>query len=214
MGCGAHVYHYVEPGETLYSIGWLYGYDHKELARWNGIRPPYAINPGQRLQVAPIQDDGGYLYPKTQIVEAKESQRVSRESLEDDTEQTGAIIWQWPASGRTINLFDDHKTKKKGIDIMGQLGQPVYSAAPGRVVYTGHGIVGYGELIIVKHNQTYLSAYAHNNEVLVKEGDRINSGQIIAKMGNSGTSDTRLHFQIRRDGKPVNPIQYLPKLRP
>jgi lipoprotein NlpD len=102
----------------------------------------------------------------------------------------------------------------KGIDISGDNGQPVYAAAPGRVVYSGSGLRGYGKLIIVKHNNSHLSAYGHNDRLLVQEGDIVEGGQRIATMGPAGAEQGRLHFQIRRDGSPVDPLRYLPKWRP
>ncbi|MDX1512249.1 MAG: peptidoglycan DD-metalloendopeptidase family protein [Gammaproteobacteria bacterium] len=117
--------------------------------------------------------------------------------------------WGWPTEGRIITTFS--KSGGKGVDISGRLGQSVVAAADGRVVYAGGGLRGYGELIIVKHNKRFLSAYAHNNRILVKEGDTVKVGQRIAEMGSTGTDRVKLHFEIRRDGKPVDPVRYLPK---
>lgn len=117
--------------------------------------------------------------------------------------------WHWPARGRVVTSF--YESGGKGIDIAGKLGQPIVAASNGRVVYSGSGLIGYGQLIIVKHNKRYLSAYAHNNKILVKEGDTVTGGQRIAEMGRSGSNRALLHFEIRRDGKPIDPIRYLPK---
>lgn len=117
--------------------------------------------------------------------------------------------WHWPARGRVVTSFS--KSGGKGIDIAGKLGQPILAASDGRVVYSGSGLIGYGQLIIVKHNKRYLSAYAHNNKILVKEGDAVTGGQRIAEMGRSGSNRALLHFEIRKDGKPIDPIRYLPK---
>jgi lipoprotein NlpD len=205
-GCGSHIYHIVEPGETLYSIGWIYGYDYNEIAEWNHIRTPYTISLGQRLRVAPLQHGNS---SKTSLRTQRKSAGVqAKTSKQSEPQKT--IVWKWPTQGKIIKNFSSGRSKKNGIDIAGKLRQPVYAAAEGRVVYSGHGIVGYGELVIIKHNQTYLSAYAHNNKVLVKEGDVVKLGQMIAKMGSTGTNGNKLHFQIRRYGKPVNPIKYLP----
>jgi len=103
------------------------------------------------------------------------------------------------------------QTGRRGIDIAGELGQPIYAASDGKVVYSGSGLIGYGRLIIVKHNKRFLSAYAHNNKILVKEGETVTGGQRIAEMGRSGAKRVMLHFEIRRDGKPTDPIRYLPK---
>jgi lipoprotein NlpD len=118
--------------------------------------------------------------------------------------------WVWPVKGPLLRGYTPEANGKKGIDIGGKAGQPIVSAADGKVVYSGSGLVGYGRLIIIKHNDSLLSAYGHNSELLVAEGDYVKAGQVIAKMGSSGTSSTRLYFEIRQDGKPVNPLLYLP----
>src|SRR5690606_36030984 len=120
--------------------------------------------------------------------------------------------WQWPAQGPLISRFQSNGSLNKGIDIAGQLGQPVKAAANGSVVYAGRGLLGYGDMIIIKHNETYLSAYAHNSRLLVKEGDQVKAGQTIAEMGSTGSDRVKLHFEIRRRGQPVDPLGYLPKL--
>ncbi|MEK9941448.1 MAG: peptidoglycan DD-metalloendopeptidase family protein, partial [Gammaproteobacteria bacterium] len=117
--------------------------------------------------------------------------------------------WIWPAKGELIARFDEERNSN-GIDIAGIDGTPVRAAAAGKVVYAGTGLRGYGLLLIIKHDETYLSAYAHNRAVTVEEGDSIDKGQIIAEMGQTGTDSVRLHFEIRRDGQPVNPLSYLP----
>jgi lipoprotein NlpD len=124
-----------------------------------------------------------------------------------DPEGDGEIEWAWPVSGKLISRFSE---TSKGIDIAGRMGQPVYASAPGKVVYTGSGLRGYGKLVIIKHNSVYLSAYAHNREILVKEGQSVAKGQQIAEMGNTDADQVKLHFEIRRYGKPVDPLKYLP----
>ncbi|WP_339899516.1 peptidoglycan DD-metalloendopeptidase family protein [uncultured Gilvimarinus sp.] len=124
---------------------------------------------------------------------------------------SGAVQWRWPASGPVIGRFSSGDGLNKGIDIGGKVGDSVLAAGAGRVVYAGTGLRGYGKLVIVKHNETFLSAYAHNDALLVREGDSVKVGQQIAKLGSSGTDKQKLHFEIRRDGKPVNPLTYLPK---
>lgn len=119
--------------------------------------------------------------------------------------------WGWPVQGPLISRFQSNGSLNKGIDIAGKAGQPVKAAAEGAVVYAGRGLLGYGEMIIIKHDETYLSAYAHNSRLLVKEGDRVKSGQNIAEMGSTGTDRVKLHFEIRRKGQPVDPLVYLPK---
>jgi lipoprotein NlpD len=126
--------------------------------------------------------------------------------------QLPAVVshWVWPTKGPLLHGYTPGATGKKGIDIGGKFGQPIVSAADGRVVYSGSGLVGYGRLIIIKHNDSVLSAYGHNSELLVTEGDYVRAGEVIGKMGSSGTSSARLYFEIRQDGKPVNPLRYLP----
>lgn len=119
--------------------------------------------------------------------------------------------WNWPARGTLLARFQSNGSLNKGIDIAGNLGEPVKAAANGVVVYAGRGLIGYGEMIIIKHDETYLSAYAHNSRLLVKEGDQVKVGQTVAEMGSSGTDRVKLHFEIRRKGQPVDPLAYLPK---
>jgi len=126
----------------------------------------------------------------------------------DDGEEV-ALEWGMPAQGKLIGQFSE-SANRKGIDIAGKLGQPILASAPGKVVYSGSGLRGYGKLIIIKHNKTYLSAYAHNDKVLVKEGQSVTRGQKIAEMGNTDASEVELHFEVRRFGKPVDPAKYLP----
>lgn len=119
-------------------------------------------------------------------------------------------VWRWPTKGRLVAAYDAD-AGKKGIDIAGERGQAIFSAAAGDVVYSGSGLLGYGNLVIIKHDDTYLSAYGHNSQLLVKEGDKVVIGQEIAKMGVSPKDGAVLHFEIRKEGKPVDPIRYLPK---
>lgn len=137
--------------------------------------------------------------PRKPVTSAKSAKKVQPEVL----------AWVWPATGRVLRGFSEGGNK--GLDISGRTGLPVCAAARGRVVYSGSGLVGYGKLIIVKHNKSYLSAYAHNDKLLVKEGDSVTGGQRIAQMGQTGTQGVKLHFEIRRDGRPVDPLIYLPR---
>lgn len=228
-GCGSHVYHFVEPGETLYSISWAYGHDYREVARWNNIPAPYVVKRGQRLRVAAVnRNDKAEKSPKnfTKNKVQADSARVDKDRISNaDTKgarnlspvvshasNTKELIWKWPVKGaRVIETFDAGNPARQGVDLKGKFGQPVYSAEAGRVVYSGGGLKHYGKLIIVKHNETFLSAYAHNKRLLVKEGDVLKSGQRIAEMGSTGTNTTKLHFEIRRNGRPVNPLGYLPR---
>ncbi|HHQ4479513.1 TPA: peptidoglycan DD-metalloendopeptidase family protein, partial [Aeromonas veronii] len=121
------------------------------------------------------------------------------------------LAWHWPAKGRIVEGFSVAEQGNKGIDIAGQKGQPVYAASSGKVVYAGSALRGYGKLIILKHDDDYLSAYAHNDELRVKEGDSVKGGSVIANMGSTDAPDVRLHFEIRYRGKSINPMSYLPK---
>ena len=123
----------------------------------------------------------------------------------------GNVAWRWPADGQLVSTFAAGNPTRQGIDIAGRSGDPVRSAADGSVVYSGNGLIGYGELVIVKHNSSFLSAYGHNRKRLVKEGDRVKAGQVIAEMGSSGANRDSLHFEVRRNGKPANPLDFLPR---
>ncbi len=217
--------HRVVPGDTLFSIAWRYGFKYQELAKYNGISTPYNIYPGQVIRL----DTGS----KVTLVGSDKKLPVASNSLSISSAysknnrskyqasavgvngkrslQAGALVWFWPAKGPILKRFAGSSTLEKGIDIGGKLGEPVLAAASGQVVYAGSGLRGYGKLLIVKHNDTFLSAYAHNNSLLVKEGDFVKVGQRIADMGSSGTEGVKLHFEIRRDGNPEDPLKYLPK---
>lgn len=140
--------------------------------------------------------------------ETRPEPRINGVADDDDA----ALEWGMPTSGRIIGEFSE-TTGRKGIDIAGKLGQPIVASSAGKVVYCGTGLRGYGKLIIIKHNKTYLSAYAHNDQLLVKEGQNVSKGQKIAEMGNTDTDQVRLHFEIRRFGKPVDPARYLPVIK-
>jgi len=218
----------VRRGDTLYSIAWRYGMDYRRLAEWNAIRQPYTIYPGQKLrlthpprtaatQMSPGVSPGAASgSPKKSAGKTSTSKKAtatasSKKSKSGAAKGGSASVkgWQWPAKGKVVTSFP--RSGGKGIDIAGKYGQAIVAASSGRVVYSGSGLIGYGQLIIVKHNKRYLSAYAHNNKILVKEGDTVTGGQRIAEMGRSGSNQAMLHFEIRRDGKPIDPLRYLPK---
>lgn len=217
--------HVVTRGDTLYSIAWQYGYDHRQVAYWNNIREPYTIYPGQKLQLVPTKktkQKAGARTPSNsktpQVAPRKRSTWDSRKSASKSDKKrkiakpiTKKLTWQWPTKGRIIGVYSKKDPGKKGVDISGRMGQKIYAAAGGKVVYSGSGLRGYGELIIIKHNNTYFSAYAHNRKLQVKEKQKVKKGQHIADMGNSGTDKVMLHFEIRRNGIPTNPLRYLPK---
>ncbi|WP_245540023.1 peptidoglycan DD-metalloendopeptidase family protein [Rudaea cellulosilytica] len=134
----------------------------------------------------------------------------SKPANESASSNVGGITWHWPNGGKVVGTFVAGDQTKQGVDIAGSAGDPVQAAADGDVVYSGNGLLGYGELIIVKHNASFLSAYGHNRKRLVAEGDKVRAGQQIAEMGSSASSRDELHFEIRKNGKPVNPLDFLP----
>lgn len=214
--------HVVQKKETLFSVAWRYGWDYKELASANSIRPPYIIHPGQKLKV-------GRSIAKTNNRSKKQGKTLTKPRVASSPAtpsayksvpsapkpvQTGQTPhWRWPSQGKVIAKFSSKSPVNKGIDIAGRLGESVHAAAAGSVVYAGSGLLGYGNLVIIKHNEQFLSAYAHNKKLLVKESQQVKAGQVIAEIGSSGTDQVKLHFEIRRQGKPVDPIRYLPKVR-
>ena len=198
--------HVVRRGENLSSIAWRYGLDYRSIARWNRIRSPYIIHPGQRLALRGDAASGSTGRAQGKKAGAAAGAGTKRSTVPAPVPAGG---WTWPARGQLIRGFG--KGDRGGIDIAGQRGQPVVAARDGRVVYSGSGLVGYGRLVIVKHGERLLTAYAHNDRVLVKEGQTVRAGQKIAEMGSTGAERVKLHFEVRRDGKPLNPLKYLPR---
>lgn len=214
--------HVVQKSETLFSLAWRYGWDYKALARANAIGAPYLIYPGQKLTVAhPSRFASGSPASASKTLtttpKAAPKHRASAYKNPKSTpvagQQRGKVAWSWPAKGKLIARFSAKSPANKGIDIGGSLGESVTAAAAGSVVYAGSGLLGYGNLVIIKHNEQFLSAYAHNKRLLVKESQRVKAGQSIAEIGSSGTDKVKLHFEIRHQGKPVNPMLYLPKVK-
>ena len=193
--------HVVRSGETLFTIAWRYGKDYRDLARWNRLGDGSLIYPGQVLR---LTRPGG----ATARSQPRATGNKSRPLPAIPT--VPPPPWIWPTAGPVVVEFGNRPGSGTGILIGGKMKQRIRAAADGRVVYAGGGLIGYGQLIIVKHNDTYLSAYGHNASLLVKEGDSIKKGQRIATMGEGPGRKPRLHFEIRRNGKPVNPRQYLP----
>lgn len=208
-GCGTHAYHIVQRGDSLYSVSWSYGYDHRDVAKWNNLQPPYSLTAGQRISFIPPA--GTTVRTPMKAATPESVPRPPRPPLVAPPEKSSSdVAWQWPTNGSVLNRFDANDSLNKGINIGGQLGQAVRAAASGKVVYSGSGLIGYGKLIILKHNETLLSAYAHNKDLLVSEGEIVDAGKQIAEMGSSGANVVMLHFEIRRDGVPVDPLEYLP----
>jgi len=202
----------VKRGDTLYAIAWRYGFDFRKLARANSISAPYTIFPGQTLALRE-SEPAKASKAKTSTPRSSKSTTTSksRATAAKETGYTGKSVgkWRWPTEGKVVRGFSG--TVHKGVDIDGKAGDPVQAVASGKVVYAGSGIVGYGRLLIVKHNEVYLSAYGHNRELLVREGDIVTAGQRIAEKGSSATNTVKLHFEIRREGKPVDPVKLLPR---
>lgn len=225
--------HVVQPGETLYSIAWRYGRDYRELGDANGIGPPWNLKAGQVLRLdlrgnvtsgrqtvagrsaATVPRTKSRASPPKQTATIAPKPAVTRRPSKDaplasQTQTVARIEWRWPHVGTVIAGYSTSGKVNKGIDITGQAGDAVRAAATGNVVYAGNGLLGYGNLIIVNHNEHYLSAYAHNRKILVQEGEDVKAGQVIAELGSSGAERPILHFEIRKNGNPVDPVHYLP----
>lgn len=227
----------VVKGDTLYSIAFRLGIDFRELAARNGIQSPYIIKVGQRLRtakpVAKLVKASPQPTRKTPKVAVKTSPTpkkpnkvapkqskvtpVTKPSLKSQATGDSVITsqsvsrWRWPSAGKVVRTYSSNR--HKGIDIAGKRGDPVKAVAAGKVVYAGTGVTGYGSLLIIKHNDTYLSAYGHNEQLLVSENMNIKAGQQIATMGSSGTDTVKLHFELRRRGQPIDPLTLLPRRR-
>ncbi len=199
-------YHLVRKGETLYSIAWRHGTDYRHLARINRIKPPYTIYAGQKLWLG----SRSAVQPRKTRAPAPKK-KVSKKPSGSSAPIASNIAWRWPFRGKIIKPFSLDGRVNKGIDIAGKAGMSVRAAAPGVVVYAGGNLRGYGKLVIVKHNAHFLSAYGNNQSIRVREGERVKAGQIIGEVGTSSASVDMLHFEIRRDGKPLDPTRLLPK---
>ena len=217
----------VRKSDTLYSIAFRFGLDFQQLAKINAIKIPYTIYPGQVLELRSTRKQMNKK-PKSKVVAkggnnknvAKQHKNLTIKSRSDSKNKgvqgnsafdnkKKVTAWHWPVSNNSQRKFSSGKDGQQGINIEGSLGDPISAAAAGRVVYSGNGLVGYGNLIIIKHNQSYLSAYAHTDRLLVKEKDTVKAGQKIATMGKNGTGQIQLHFEIRYQGRHVDPLKYL-----
>ncbi len=225
----------VKRGDTLYAIAWRYGLNFSAVARWNGLSSPYTIYPGQRLRLTPqrsksvttrpIATSGGKT-AKSQGSGANTDAVVSKKPVSDPSKGRNGnakekpevpssslkLHWTWPTNGTVVERFVRGDPVRKGVKIQGRVGASVKAAESGKVVYAGSGLIGYGRLVIIKHNKNYLSAYGHNRKIHVKEGDVVKKGLPIAEMGSDGNGKPVLHFEIRRNGAPVDPLKLLPKM--
>jgi lipoprotein NlpD len=229
------VVHVVKSGETLYKIASHYRIDQQELASWNGIRDPNELRVGQRLRLVPPR---GYVAaaptPAARSAEAIPQPPPTRATTTTPRPSTStsapparaptttrpaakppaapkatALRWSWPTEGKVVARFGADGTIGSGLSIGGREGQPVRAAAAGRIVYAGGGLIGYGQLVIIKHDETFLSAYGYNSQLLVTQGQDVARGATIALMGLGPERQARLHFEIRRSGVPVDPLLFV-----
>ena len=223
-------YYTVKPGDTLIRIALENGQNWRDVVRWNGIENPNLIEVGQvlrmvapgvdaaavaargvapsKVEVRPLDGKPVAAAPAASAVAAAVAPAAAASAAPVARDSDDEPAWAWPASGAVLANFDEGR--QKGLAIAGKAGDPVLAAADGRVVYAGAGLRGYGNLVIVKHNNTYLTAYAHNQTLLVKEDQAVRRGQKIAEMGSSDAERVQLHFEIRRQGKPIDPSRLLP----
>jgi lipoprotein NlpD len=230
-------YYRVKPGDTLYRVALENGQNYRDIATWNNLTNPNQIEVDQLLRVVPPGANVAAMVPGVATAPIGGGAVATRPltgapggsggpanaampgmamppvtmippQVEQPMAPSAQIGFAWPVHGPILNQFDD--SKNKGLNIGGASGDPVEAAGDGRVVYAGNGLRGYGNLIIIKHDATYLTAYAHNRALMVKEGDSVSKGQKIAEMGNTDSDRTMLHFEVRKQGKPVDPLKYLP----
>lgn len=218
---GAARSHTVARGDTLYSIAWTHNIDYRRLALVNNLSAPYTIYPGQQLNLSDsgVSESAISALPEIPASPAGElatttGQRPqaaidARRTGSVNTRQVEGVNWQWPADGRMLRMFSESGSNR-GVDIAGIQGQAVYAAADGDVVYAGSGIQGAGNLVILRHSARHLSAYMYNRDMVVGEGDRVRAGDKIAEMGSGPSGRDMLHFEVRVDGKPTDPVRFLP----
>ncbi|HLS81427.1 MAG TPA: peptidoglycan DD-metalloendopeptidase family protein [Steroidobacter sp.] len=205
----------VKRGDTLYSIAWRHGLEYQQLARWNGVGRDYLIYPGQKLRLYPRSGADARVAARAANAPPKRAANPAPDRRPATTQPSrlpsgSAVKWAWPVSGGVASLTT-RPNGGQGLTITGQLGAEIRSAGPGRVVYTGSGLLGYGQLVIIKHNETYLSAYGHTQAVAVREGEVVKTGQRIATMGAGPQGAPMLYFEIRVNGAPWNPLLLLPQ---
>ena len=212
----------VQKGDTLYSIAWGFGMDYRDLARANHLASPYGLRIGQRLSMrelqapaaAPVTSKPSVRYATLPQAESKQARQVPHKIPRTPARPVGnkpVRSWLWPAKGKVAQGYSSKLGGNRGINIAGRYGEAVRSSAAGQVVYSGSSLRGYGKMLIIKHNNSYLSAYAFNRKLLVGEGTDVKAGQKIALMGRNAKGQSELHFEIRRNGRPVNPLSLLRK---
>ncbi|NCX50231.1 MAG: LysM peptidoglycan-binding domain-containing protein [Burkholderiaceae bacterium] len=211
----------VKRGDTLIRIALDNGQSYRDIAAWNNITDPNLIEVDQVLRVKPPPSTARVVTKPIEPIKPADSKastdkKVATKKVEEKEVAAAEpkadavdppIKLSWPAKGKVVEEFNE--AKNKGIDIAGKMGEPIQAAADGKVVYAGNSLRGYGNLVIIKHDNTYLTAYAHNRTLVVKEGENVRKGQRIAEMGDSDANMVKLHFEVRMNGKPVNPMQYL-----
>ncbi|MDR1967967.1 MAG: peptidoglycan DD-metalloendopeptidase family protein [Burkholderiaceae bacterium] len=220
-------YYTVRPGDTIMKIATEANQPWREVVRWNNLGDANVIEVGQVLRIvpphgsappspppAPVTVRAAPTAPTASVATPVATQTTpdvssSQPSSPPSPADAESMSFAWPARGSVVADYDEAKSYK-GIAIAGKAGDPVYAAADGRVIYAGAGLPGYGNLLIVQHNTTFMTAYAHNQTLLVKEDQTVKKGQKIAEMGSTGADRVQLHFEIRRSGKPVDPVRYLP----
>jgi lipoprotein NlpD len=191
----------VSKGDTLYSLAHRYQLDVKQLIHANQLKRPYLLHPGQKL----------YIRAQQATSPAVASAPPASIALPAPVSSYPDVVrWSWPLQGKITSSFNNQNGEAKGINIAGHEGDEVHAAAAGKVVYSGNGLISFGNLVIIKHNDAFLSAYAYNRNILVTEGQMVSQGQVIAKIGKTDNSNSVLHFEIRKHGKPVDPMHYLP----
>ncbi|MFQ3249259.1 MAG: lipoprotein NlpD [Glaciecola sp.] len=222
----------VQKGDTLFAVAFYSGNDYRDLASYNNLQAPYNIFPGQVLKLvpAPAQNNSNKNKPISGntdrtakvVVDPKNTQaygesegKINHRSIEKTPKTSknpvNTVAWIWPATGKSTSAVVGSDGTNRGVDIKGGLYSPIYAAASGKVVYAGNALKGYGNLVIIKHDNNLLSAYAHNDTILVGEQSYVKQGQKIATMGRTDSSDVMLHFEIRRKGKSLDPFKFLPK---
>ena len=199
----------VKRGDTLYKISRMTGTSVGELAKMNSLPPPYKLLVGQRLRTKGTANRSSTKNTATAKKSTPARQSAPAALPKVALPPVGSRCWLWPTKGKVVDAYSYSDGGNKGIDIAGSRGQPVYASGPGSVVYAGSQLRGYGNLVMIKHNEDYITAYAHNDTILVSTGQKVKTGQKIATMGSSGSTSVKLHFQLRYRATAIDPQRYL-----